>query len=85
MKTVITILSASALLTLGACAKHDDVGANAASEQTTANVEEFGNDSSFASENVILPQENATVPDTADLNTADLNTGSPVMASTNTN
>lgn len=77
MKTAMTILSATALLALGACAKHDDAGANATTEQATTNFSEFGNDSGFASENVVLPEENATALNTTDSNTAELNSVTP--------
>lgn len=77
MKTAITILSAMALLALGACAKQDDVGANTATEESTTNFDELGNDSSFGSDNVILPADNATAPNAADTGTADLNNVAP--------
>lgn len=59
MKTF-TTLAAVALLSLAACTKQDDTAANVVSEPATGNAEAFGNDGAFASDNVILPQENAT-------------------------
>lgn len=78
MKTFAT-LATVALLSLAACAKQDDTSANIVSEPATGNAEAFGNDATFASDNVILPQENATdnsvLPQDDATNTAGLTNG----------
>ena len=79
MKTLFSTLAAATLLSLAACAKHDDT-TNTAGAEPSGNVEELGNDSAsapdngFASENVIQPGGNAT--DAAATNAADLTNGS---------
>lgn len=66
MKTLATVMTAATLLALAACAKPDDGAANIVIENTAGDVESVGNDTTFASDNVLLPQQNSTDLDVAE-------------------
>lgn len=83
MKTLITVALAAALLPLSACGKKDGADANVVSEEATGNADTFGNEDTFASDNVIVPQENAT--DVNVLDVAPTNGVDPANSAGNTN
>lgn len=62
------LIIAAALLSLAACAKHEEPAANVAAGEALAN------DGVFASENVILPGENVTDASLANLSASPANT-----------
>lgn len=64
----LSIIAATALLSLSACAKQEEPAANVAGGEALAN------DGVFASENVILPGENVTDASLANLSAAPANT-----------
>lgn len=66
MKTIASALAIATLLSLTACAKQGDTGANLSGDEAAINAGTIGNDGAFASDNVILPEDNVTDADIAD-------------------